>query len=65
MTDSKPLTRPRGWMRRHPVAVTAIGTTLVLVAMVVGLWSKRGDFVDAFGSASPWTLAGAALIQCV
>ena len=38
------------WMRRHPVAVTVIGSLVVAVALAVGLWGKREDFVDAFVS---------------
>lgn len=46
-----------GWMRRHPVATTAIGTTAVLIGMVIGLWSKRDDFTQTFSSASAGVLA--------
>ena len=50
-------------MRRHPVAVTIIGSLVVAVALVVGLWGKRHDFVDAFGNASAGLLASAVALQ--
>jgi hypothetical protein len=50
-------------MRRHPVAVTIIGSLVVAVALVVGLWGKRHDFVDAFGNASAGVLATAVALQ--
>lgn len=56
---------PGVWMRRHPVAVTVIGSLVVAAALVVGLWEKREDFVDAFGSASAGLLAGAIGLQVV
>ncbi len=52
-------------MRRHPVATTVIGTLAVTAMLVVGLWSKRHDFVEAFGSASATTLALAIGTQVV
>jgi hypothetical protein len=59
------LGRPGVWMRNHPVAVTIIGSLVVGVALAVGLWSKREDFVDAFGSASAAVLAGAVGLQII
>jgi uncharacterized membrane protein YbhN (UPF0104 family) len=53
------------WMRMHPVAVTVIGSVIVAVALVVGLWGKRADFVDAFGSVSATLLAEAIALQVV
>jgi uncharacterized membrane protein YbhN (UPF0104 family) len=53
------------WMRRHPVAVTVIGSLVVTAALIVGLWGKRQDFLDAFGSASASLLAGAVALQIV
>lgn len=50
-------------MRRHPAAVTVIGSLVVAVALVVGLWNKREDFVEAFTSASLMVLAGAIALQ--
>jgi uncharacterized membrane protein YbhN (UPF0104 family) len=55
----------RAWTGRHPVAVTLIGSLAVALALVVGLWNKREDFVSAFGSASALTLAGAVALQVV
>ena len=52
-------------MRRHPVAVTVIGSLVVATALVVGLWEKREDFVDAFGSASAGLLAAAIALQII
>jgi uncharacterized membrane protein YbhN (UPF0104 family) len=59
------LGRPGVWMRNHPVAVTIIGSLVVGVALVVGLWGKREDFVDAFSSASASLLAGAIGLQLI
>jgi uncharacterized membrane protein YbhN (UPF0104 family) len=55
----------RGWMRRHPVAVTVIGSLVVAAALVVGLWNKRHDFTEAFSSASALTLTVAIATQIV
>ncbi len=59
------LGRPGLWMRRHPVAVTVIGSLVVAAALVVGLWEKREDFVEAFGSASASLLGAAIGLQIV
>lgn len=59
------LGRPGAWVRRHPTAVTVIGTLTVGAALVVGLWNKREDFVEAFGSASLAVLAGAVGLQVI
>ena len=65
MATAVPTARTRfgAWMKRHSALVTVIGSLTVLVALVVGLWSKRDDFVEAFTSASFAVLAGAALLQ--
>lgn len=55
-TDSDAIETSRSWMRRHPVAVTVVGTIIVTAALAVGLWNKRRDFTEAFGSASASTL---------
>jgi uncharacterized membrane protein YbhN (UPF0104 family) len=57
--------RVRAWVRRHPTAITVIGSTVVLAALVVGLWGKRSDFAEALGSASWWILAAAVALQLV
>ncbi len=57
------LGRPGLWMRRHPAAVTVIGSLVVAVALVIGLWNKREDFVEAFTGASAIVLAGAIALQ--
>lgn len=54
-----------GWMRRHPVAVTVIGTLVVATALVVGLWNKREAFGEAFSSASAATLCAAIGTQVI
>jgi uncharacterized membrane protein YbhN (UPF0104 family) len=64
MLENAPSTR-QGWMRRHPMAVTVAGSLLVAVALVVGLWNKRHDFVEAFGSASALTLGTAIGTQVI
>ena len=55
----------QGWMRRHPAATTVVGTVVVAAALVVGLWNKRHDFVEAFGSASAVTLGVAIVTQII
>lgn len=57
--------RARVWTAAHPTAVTLIGTGIVLAALVIGLWGKRGDFAQALGSASGWILAAAIGLQVV
>jgi uncharacterized membrane protein YbhN (UPF0104 family) len=52
-------------MRRHPVATTVIGTVVVTAMLVVGLWNKRHDFVEAFGNASAPVLAAAIGTQVI
>jgi len=52
-------------MGRHSAAVTVIGSLVVAAALVVGLWGKREDFVEAFGSASLKTLTVAIALQVV
>jgi len=54
---------PGLWMRRHPAATTVIGSLVVAVALVIGLWNKREDFVEAFTSASLIVLAAAIALQ--
>jgi uncharacterized membrane protein YbhN (UPF0104 family) len=38
---------------------------VVLIALAIGLWGKRDDFVSALGSAPAWALAGAIALQCM
>ena len=56
---------PGVWMRRHPTATTVIGSLVVAAALVVGLWGKRDDFVEAFSSAPASVLAAAVGLQVV
>ena len=62
---SSRLGRPGVWMRRHPGVVTGVGTLVVTAALVIGLWNKREDFVEAFTSASLLVLSGAIALQVV
>lgn len=57
--------RARAWTRRHPTAITVLGSAIVLAALVVGLWGKRSEFADALASASGWILAAAVALQVV
>ncbi|MGI9021132.1 MAG: lysylphosphatidylglycerol synthase transmembrane domain-containing protein [Solirubrobacterales bacterium] len=57
--------RARNWVRRHPTAVTLIGSTIVLAALAFGLWDKRADFTEALRGASGWVLAAAGGLQLV
>jgi len=59
------LGRVAAWLRRHPGKVTAVGSLIVAAALVLGLWNKRHDFVEAFGSASFVVLGGAVGLQVV
>ena len=52
-------------MRRHRAAVTVIGSVVVAAALVIGLWNKREDFVEAFGSASVQVLGAAVGLQVI
>jgi hypothetical protein len=52
-----------GWVRAHPTMLTGIGPAVVIAALVIGLWSKRGDFAEAAGSVSLLILGGAVLLQ--
>jgi uncharacterized membrane protein YbhN (UPF0104 family) len=50
-------------VRAHPVAVTVAGSSLVALALIVGLWGKRDDFAAALGDAPIWILGLAVLLQ--
>jgi uncharacterized membrane protein YbhN (UPF0104 family) len=52
-------------MRVHRTAVTAAGSVVVAVALVVGLWGKREEFATAFGDASLLILGAAILLQLI
>jgi uncharacterized membrane protein YbhN (UPF0104 family) len=47
------------------VTVTVVSTLIVGGALVVGLWSKRDDFVSALSDAPAWALLGAIALQGV
>ena len=55
----------RRWTGAHPVAITIIGSLIVAVALIVGLWSKRGDFAAALGDAPIWILGVAVALQVI
>jgi uncharacterized membrane protein YbhN (UPF0104 family) len=57
------IARVRAWFRAHPVAVTVAGSSIVALALVIGLWSKRDDFATALGDAPFWILGIAVLLQ--
>jgi uncharacterized membrane protein YbhN (UPF0104 family) len=59
------LPRARAWVRAHPAALTVICTLVVAIALAVGLWGKRDDFVAALGDAPAWALASAVLLQVI
>ena len=52
-------------MRRHSALVTVVGSLVVAAALVVGLWEKRDEFAEAFGSASFKTLFAATALQVI
>ena len=64
-TTTKIFSDLRAWVRAHPVAVTIAGSSLVALALGVGLWGKRGDFAAALGDAPLWILGIAVLLQVV
>ena len=45
--------------------MTLIGSSIVAVALVVGLWGKREDFAAALGSAAWWILGLAVVLQVI
>jgi uncharacterized membrane protein YbhN (UPF0104 family) len=55
----------RSWLRRHSKGVSLAFGVTVTVAIVVGLYGKRDDFIEALGSASLGVLAGAVALQIV
>ena len=55
----------RSWLRRHSKAVSIAFGVTVTAALIVGIYSKRSDFVDAINAASYGVLAGAAAMQVV
>ena len=55
----------RSWLRRHSKAVSIAFGVTVTAALVIGLYGKRGDFVDALDAASVGVLATAAAMQVV
>ena len=57
--------RSRAWARAHPGVVTIIGTVVVVAALAIGLWSKRGDFAAAAGGAPLLILGAAIALQIV
>jgi uncharacterized membrane protein YbhN (UPF0104 family) len=57
------VSRLRSWVRRHPTAVTVIGSLVVATALVIGLSGKRDDFAAALESAPLWILAVAILLH--
>ena len=63
MQTPSSLRRVRAWARAHPGIVTAVGTTIVIGALAIGLWGKRGDFAAAIGGASALVLGAAVLLQ--
>ena len=59
------ISRLRRATREHPVAVTVLGSLVVAVALVLGLWDKRDAFAGALGDAPWWTLGGAIALQVI
>jgi uncharacterized membrane protein YbhN (UPF0104 family) len=55
----------RSWLRRHSRGVSVAFAITVTAALVVGLYGKRDDFVDALNSASWEVLVTAVAMQIV
>ncbi len=55
----------RSWLRRHSKGVSIAFGLTVFAALIVGLYSKRDEFVEAIGAASVTVLLGAVLLQIV
>jgi uncharacterized membrane protein YbhN (UPF0104 family) len=64
-TTTRFLAQLRAWLRAHPVAVTVGGSSIVALALIAGLWGKRGEFATALGDAPIWILGIAVLLQVV
>jgi uncharacterized membrane protein YbhN (UPF0104 family) len=72
MSESRPpptapglIARLRRAPREHPVATTVVGSLVVAVALVLGLWGKRDDFAAALGDAPWWILGLAVALQVI
>jgi len=53
------------WLRRHSKAISVVFAVAVTVALIVGIYDKREDFVDALDSASAGVLAAALVMQLI
>jgi uncharacterized membrane protein YbhN (UPF0104 family) len=53
----------RSLLRRHPTAVSVVGSIVVAIALVVGLAGHRDEFVSALGSAPFWVLGAAVALH--
>ncbi len=64
--EGLPAAAPRStWLRRHSKSVSIAFGVSVTAALVIGLYGKRQDFVEALGSASLWVLTGAVALQVI
>jgi uncharacterized membrane protein YbhN (UPF0104 family) len=64
--EGLPAAAPRhSWVRRHSRSLSVLFAITVTAALVVGLYDKRDEFVEALGAASWTVLAAAAATQVV
>jgi len=53
------------WLRRHSKGVSVVFAVVVTAALIVGLYGKRDEFVEAIETASVGVLLGAAAMQLI
>lgn len=64
--EGLPAAAPRqSWARRHSRSLSVLFALTVTAALVIGLYDKRDEFVEALGAASWTVLAAAAAMQVV
>ena len=57
------MARLRGFVGRHPTAVTVAGSLTVLAALAIALMSKRHEFVESLQQAPIWILGIAVVLH--
>lgn len=62
-TDNSPVRGPRAFWRRHPTAITVVGSLVVAAALVFALAGDRDEFVTALREAPLWILGVAVVLH--
>ena len=66
MEEGLPTAAPdHSWLRRHSKEVSVVFAVVVTAALIVGLYGKRDDFVEAIETASVGVLLAAAVMQLI